>query len=78
MHPKNLDLTLTFRGVLTFMYSAYEYWVERIEGKKGKQETEINEKRNEIKRRKERLKVLTEKIHKVIRNPYVIKEAPSW
>jgi hypothetical protein len=51
-HPKDLFIGLTFRGLLSFMYSVYEYSLERIESKKGKQDQEMKEKMKEIKRTK--------------------------
>lgn len=72
---KELGLCLTFRGLLTYLLNELKYRMD-IENKRFKEETEEKDKEKVKRGRISRINISTGRIHQVIRNRSVIKEAP--
>ena len=72
---KNLGLCLTFRGLLAYLLSEREFR-KRLENKKGKRKPKERYKEKAAGWRKDLVKRSSTRIHEVIRNSRVIREAP--
>lgn len=74
-NTKDLGLCLTFRGLLAYLFSEYNYQNE-VERKKGKRDAEEAHSEMAGRGRKSRLDASADRVRNVIRNPNVQKEAP--